>query len=102
MKGKLTTITVDGSITSRTISKPPLLEELQKIVGGYIETVPYFNTYEGERAVAFCNEKGKLHNLPLNITATALWMRQVQGAIADALVGNIAIVTGDQSLMKEL
>lgn len=37
------------------------LENLQKIVGGYIETVPV-----GEKHVLIVNEEGKLQGLPVN------------------------------------
>lgn len=39
------------------------LEEMQKIVGGYIEVVPA--TPDGEILIV-CNEEGMLQNLPLN------------------------------------
>lgn len=37
------------------------LKELQNIVGGYVETFPFKN---GIRC--WCNEEGKIHNLPPN------------------------------------
>ena len=37
------------------------LEELQKIVGGYIETVTMFSDI-----VIICNEEGRIQNLPYN------------------------------------
>lgn len=46
------------------------LEEMQKIVGGYIELVP---TLERKRMVV--NEEGRLEKLPRNQTATVLMPR---------------------------
>src|SRR5262245_6759022 len=54
-----------------------LLAELQKLVGGYIEPVPYFSSIQhgGRRrhCVAFCNEDGKRLDLPRNVVADLLW-----------------------------
>lgn len=45
---------------ARTIKKS--LKELQKMVGGHIETIHPFN----DTAVIVCNEEGKIKGLPLN------------------------------------
>ena len=37
------------------------LEELQQIVGGYIEIIPF--TFD---SIIICNEEGRLRNLPFN------------------------------------
>lgn len=42
------------------------LRNLQKTVGGYIETVTFF--YEGKPVVVICNEEGRLLGLPYNCT----------------------------------
>jgi hypothetical protein len=44
------------------------LEELQEIVGGYIETVPTYKRGE----ILVVNEEGKLLGLPFNREATVL------------------------------
>lgn len=41
------------------------LESLQRIVGGYIEAVP-FRTPDGKDMVVICNEEARLHGLPVN------------------------------------
>lgn len=51
------------------------LKELQEFVGGYIEYVP------GSRPAAFCNEEGRLQNLPVNRSASI--------AFKQVLVGNV-------------
>ena len=46
--------------------KPFSLEELQKLVGGYIELVPVGKKY------LVVNEEGRILDLPLNVNASAL------------------------------
>lgn len=43
------------------------LEDYQRVVGGYIETIPY-----RENVVPYFNEEGKILGLPENVRATAL------------------------------
>jgi Domain of unknown function (DUF3846) len=103
MMGQLTSISTDGSVQSETLLGPPALEELRKIVGGHIELVPFFNTFDGAPCVAFCNEHGKLDGLPANPTAQSYWLRALNNRDPrDYLVGNIAVVTGDTQLMAAL
>ena len=86
---------------------------LRQAVGGKIEDVPCFNSisYEGvvHRCVAFCNDRGKEYELPLNAWATALWhsalqrqgyergLRREDGTVADRLVGNVVVVFDEKS-----
>ena len=59
------------------------LEELQAIVGGYIEINPL-----DDELIMVVNEEGKINCLPLNVRATCI----VNGAgIADTIVGNVLI-----------
>jgi hypothetical protein len=53
-------LTVDGKSTNIETIEPLSLEELQKLVGGYVE---FFNHF-GE--VGCCNEEGLLKKLPAN------------------------------------
>ena len=86
------------------------LDALQDAVGGYIEVVPHFDTMlvEGrrERCAVFCNETGKLHDLPRNKHATALWRSAVRHRglppIIDELVGPVAICLGDDEWLASL
>ena len=57
------------------------LEELQKLVGGYIECAHFGN--DGKFFVV--NEEGKLMGLPYNAGATAIYAEHVPG---DYIVGN--------------
>jgi|KBSMisStandDraft_5_1062788.scaffolds.fasta_scaffold01329_28 hypothetical protein len=96
----------------REIDGSPTLDVLKAgIGGGHIEIVPYFNTIQHgkkqHRCVAFCDENGKLTGLPMNMPATKLWdnaMRKAVGcgASPDFLVGDIAVVFGDEAFMEAL
>lgn len=120
--GQIIVLKPDGSTEVRQLTNEPELETLHEIVGGYIEAVPYFRTIEVNGAVhnciAFCNENGKAQNLPINRYATLAWdqalrragvttgLKHVPGSLippdhtglADHLVGQIAVVTGDDVL----
>ena len=90
----LTIIKPDGTISATTFPGEPPLEALQSAVGGSIEVVPFFNSYEDEPCTALCNEDGKGQGLPHNNTACDLWFPQVgiRRIPGDHLVGPIAIV----------
>jgi hypothetical protein len=89
----------------------PDLAFLQTAVGGYIEAVPLFTSIlnlDGnvQWAVAYCNEKGKLNQLPVNVTATTLWQHAQyrdspagRARIRDHLCGDVVVVTGDDEFM---
>lgn len=104
-RGRLVVIAPDGKTTSAPLDAAPSLDALQEAVGGYIEVVPLFNSYEGGPCVAFCNEEGKLDRLDYNPYATAAWRRALgfdPRARGDYLVGSIAIVCGPEELLREL
>lgn len=105
MTGTMTIIQADGSIATAPLDAeqvkrvPQFLDRLQGLLGGYIETVPYFNRYEGRPCVAFCNEEGKLARpapLPTNMLASMMWWGQHK--TGDALAGTVVIVTGAEVL----
>lgn len=103
MRGKMTVIGTDACEASVLLTAPPTLEQLQAAVGGHIEVVPLFTKYNGAECVAFCNEEGKLENLAPNLFAQMLWEHAVGGPIADDfLVGPIAIIEGDEELLRAL
>ena len=119
MKGTIVTIGIGGGKLTTTIEGAPQLETLKAGVGGgWIELIPQFDSYEvapGEvvSCVAFCDEEGKLKNLTTNNIATVLWdkamrraggpgLLQRDGTAADYLVGQIAIVFGDDEFMEAL
>lgn len=61
------------------------LEELQEIVGGYIEIVSQLRTNTGE--ILVINEEGKLIGLPYNDVASLLYV----GFPPDPIVGTVLL-----------
>ena len=122
MKGVLYIIPADPTaIRERCeITAPPTIEELRKIIGGYIGAVPGFTSidvYGDGRAmpcVAFCNEDGKRLDLRVNWLATGMWHDALVrkgsqfgvlaegGGYEDYLVGVIVVISGNSKLMDEL
>jgi hypothetical protein len=99
---EMITISPQGTVNRIPLTKFPALEQLQKAVDGYIELVPYFNKFEGNPCLAFCNEYGKLKHFPLNQIATNLWMEAFgQSVVPDYLVGTIVIVSGPKEFLKD-
>ena len=69
--------------------------------------IPYFEIYEGQPCIAFCNEEAKLHGFPYNHPANRAWRIAFKAATGktpepDYLVGPIAIVTGDEEFLEAL
>jgi hypothetical protein len=104
----------DYNPRSIEVDGPPTDSMLRQAVGGEIGDVPGFNSisYEGvlHRCVAFCNDRGKEHGLPLNAWATALWhsalrrqgyqrgLRREDGTVADRLIGNVIVVFQEKAV----
>lgn len=65
------------------------LEELNEIVGGYIEVIRTIN----DNQIMVLNEEGKLKHLPVNQRATALYPN-----LADIIVGDVLVC--DRSMVK--
>lgn len=109
----------------REFTAPLSLDQLKDgIGGGYLEVVPGFGAVLcGDRrfqCVAFADEHGKIEGyggrtgvLEINKLATAKWdwaLRQSghpglitpDGHVADHLVGQVAIVIGDDEFMESL
>lgn len=102
MKGTMTILKVDGTKTVTEFDRAPTLEELQAAVGGFIEHVSGFDTYEGQPAWAVVNEDGKGSKLAVNVNATQLWETQSGFIGFDMLVGDVAILQGDDEFMEAL
>jgi len=95
INGRLIILKPDGSKIESYMLTPPTLEMLQGFVGGYVERVPYFDKYEEEECVAYCDEEGKMKNYAFNGAATAAWFNNNEGVtIRDFLVGDIVILQG--------
>lgn len=102
-KGTAIVIKTDGETERHEFDAAPSLEWLQAAVGGYIEKVPMFLVYmDGavpHNCVAYCNEEGKIQNLPFNPLASRMW---AAGAGIDVLVGDIVILFGDAAFMRNV
>ena len=96
---KVTTIKTDGSVNVSYCNSKTEYETLSKAVRGYIETLHLFDSYEGKKCRAYCNEEGRLHRLPFNEKASHLWLDGVPTNSKNRvdfgrmqLVGDIAII----------
>lgn len=66
------------------------LEELQKLVGGYIERIAM-----SDGQAMYVNEEGKIKDLPYNIKATT--MLKMHGLIPDDyIVGDVVVVPNEE------
>lgn len=112
MNGQMITIHVNGTFDIRSFDDCGItIDILQEAVDGHIEIVPYWDRYNDQECVVFCNEDGKGLGLQRNVTATALWDKVLvtkhltrfrDGEEVDYLAGPIAVVTGDDAFMREL
>lgn len=97
---------VEGAPSTHEWDRPLELDEVNKLIGGYIELVPLWKTtLQGQRCVVFCDEEGKNKNLPFNAQATAQWRMAGERngvQITDVLVGPVLILTGDDEFMATL
>lgn len=64
------------------------LEEMQEIVGGYIEIIPCID----RRKILVINEEGKLNDLPVNFEATKL----ADINFWDCIVGDALLCNSDE------
>lgn len=70
------TIPARGPVTKISQPKAPDLTQLQTLIGGYIERVPYFHKFSHDgilytRGQAWADEDGLMKRLPHNILASA-------------------------------
>lgn len=72
-------------------------EEMKGIVGGRIEII-YPKSSHG--AVMVINEEGKLIGLPLNTTASAIWLESGETLPGDYIVG-VALLCHDSQLQRD-
>ena len=89
---KLIVILPNGTAVALDAKDPIALDELQFMVGGYIETVPTLNLpkMNGRRIIMVVNEEGKLKNLPRNTKATRV-----------AAISSVDYIAGRAVLCKE-
>ena len=118
MKGNMLIISANGITRLVETNEAPTLDFLKLgLNNGMLEVVPLFTSieHEGKRiknCVAFCDEEGKIKNLPYNETATEKWQAALteQGrslfdmkmTTVDFLVGPVIVVWGDKEFMEAL
>ncbi len=105
MKGKMTVIQPNRARTVKEFTSPISLAEMTAALnGGYLEIVPLFTAFEGEKCVAFTDEEGKIKQLAVNLEACELWYNQLPRplVVADVLVGPLVIITGDDEFHAAL
>ena len=73
--------------TVEITEKEPTLEELQEIVGGYIEIV----TSKNGDADIVMDEEGKLKNKNINVYATQLWQGRDIRDWDDVICGDVVV-----------
>lgn len=81
-------IKTTGEIEHYTQPKAPELDQLQAIVGGYIETIPYFTrlNVDGRRYLrgkAYADEDGIMKQKPFNLKATQAWQNHFTKLVTD-------------------
>lgn len=118
MEGTAIVYHADGSVNLHgPLKEGPPLKWLREQVKGHIELVPLFQSIKvggiEHKCIAYCNEEGKLHLMPVNRTATELWdssiktinrgsLRDKDGQYLDVLVGSIVVLFGDEEFMEDL
>jgi hypothetical protein len=92
---KAAIIAVDGATEVLELQED--LKTLQSIVGGWLEAIYGDHDEHGNpQVVILCNEEGKIHNLPVNHKATALWwaIDPLAAEIGDSIRGAVVVVGG--------
>lgn len=82
----------DGSVMPLEISEHPGLEQLQTMVGGYIETLEFRIPGRGVRFVGVFDEEGKPKDLPVNELATREFMAERSCLAGDYLAGTVLLL----------
>jgi hypothetical protein len=100
MRGTTHILRADGDEVHAVHDKPLELDWVQQAVGGFIQLVPGFTHYMNHPCIAYCNEEGKLYDLPVNKEATMAWRRC--SFTPDILVGDVLIISGDREFMETL
>jgi hypothetical protein len=111
MKGTVYIVSPDHTdikeVGIRHYSNPIPLTEMQEFVQGYIELVPGIQTCRpllksSNPCVAFCNESGRILNLPVNPIATRLWHEVAPYMNSQNLCGPVMFLTGNEKFMAAL
>lgn len=87
----------ESPIETVHISYAGSLRALQTEVGGYIEAVYGWTRHPDSTmpdVTFFLNEEGKIHDLPVNVAATALWWALCPDAVGVDHLRGVVVVTG--------
>lgn len=95
---------VSGQSFSHPRIDKPSLEQLQKIVGGYIEIVNIY--WMGKRAQMIVDEEGRMKGNKLNPIATGLYgamalinkTTPADDALPEPIVGDVVLLTDEHML----
>jgi hypothetical protein len=87
------TLPVNGEYMN--VSMEAKLENYQHLVGGYIQALYH------EDWIMYCNEEGKLLDLPINEVATVLCQRHQLIFPIDAIMGSVFFVGVDDDTGQE-
>lgn len=88
MSNKYLAVTTEGVISVITATNEDSLSKLQEAVGGWVQAIDLSDTLS-----IWCNEEGKLINLPHNPYAQVIW-DEVFGAHTDYIVGDVVFTGG--------
>ena len=110
MQGTIISLKADGTKQVTNLNRAPTLDDIKSAIGGgHIELVSTFNAFRHEgnyfACAVFCDEEGKIKQLPVNKYATVLWaniLRCEYSEMLDYIAGDIAIVFGDSEFESEL
>jgi len=94
---------VDGTFEYRRPNGEPSLEELQKLVGGYIDIINCY-TENGEPAHMIVDEEGLLKQKPINMVGTIVYVVMAirNGFTYDQwqpIVGDVVLLEGEELLI---
>jgi len=82
------TINTEGEVKEVQLSNgDDNLAQLQEAVGGLVQAIDLT-----PNLTLWCNEEGKLHNLPINFSATLLWEKYF--GQTDVILGNVILTGG--------
>jgi hypothetical protein len=92
MTGQLLILPYDRKPRLYRAAVHPSLGRIRWVVGGFIEHVPLWDTIDGRPCIVYCNEEGKINNLPVNIIATDMWWRAARRNMNDVLCGHVICI----------
>lgn len=99
---KAIVIPVDGPFQEVELAEEGKLDQLQSLVGGWIEAVPIPSFVPGaDHATAYINEEGKLLRLEPNMAATDFMVPGVGLLFGDYIAGPMVVCGFDPATGEE-